>query len=238
MAKMNKQYEPKLKSEDVVKAVLFAVLIYFIYRLGRGSFTAAENPENILNNIPNRDDGAYAIRLNDAFHPYVDLSFSWLPLKSLPDGTDESAVEEIAEEMGRLRNFAIVAAAYKSIYKIDLAKDLANEGVLQLFNAAYQKSINTFPAVQKGNGVTILRRVNNNQSGFTYRSTVAALNIRSASNPAKVSYTAKKNEVLGVATGKAYQITKGLVPGYYAEFISAKTKQKQIAFVKYLNATK
>lgn len=108
------------------KAVGIAVASYFLY----SRVFKKEQKEDALLNVGTDADANNAMVLFSALHPiFTDSVFGWYP----PDGTDEKTALSIAEKYrGR---FSVLAAKYKLIYDLDLAKELQSEGIYAEFMA-------------------------------------------------------------------------------------------------------
>lgn len=112
------------------KFVLIGLGAYYLYTTTRKK----EQKEEILGNLANNEAGLLAQQLFTAFHPLISTPlFGYY----LPDGTDEDAVESIAIQMGKKKNYSAVSEAYQILHGNTLDDDLRSEGVFDLFFNAY-----------------------------------------------------------------------------------------------------
>lgn len=138
-----------------VQSVILGFAVYYFIKL---QFNAVRR-KNLLADIEN-EAGQFALRLHDAFHPFIEPANTWLEL--LPDGTDEAAVYKIAKEMNAVKNFKKVANAYSILYNQDLAKVLSSEGVFDEFIRIYEgrpvskvENVESYGVFKVGDTVTV-----------------------------------------------------------------------------------
>lgn len=110
------------------KAILVLIGGYLLYSY----FNNKQKQQDYLSG--NNTAGNLAIRMNAALHPF--LNFKIPLLGYLDDGTDEAAVKQIAVEAKQANAVPQLFDAYKTLYNSDLAAELVNEGVSDIFNAA------------------------------------------------------------------------------------------------------
>lgn len=126
----SEQLGKAFKSKEV-KLLAVSLVAYVLYQKTKSSELkdeAKKTPEGLL-----------AIRLNDAFHPYLNFKIPFLGY--LADGTDETLVKSLALEIGKTNTLAKVKEAYKILYDIDLDEELISEGVLDLFTENYKAGL-------------------------------------------------------------------------------------------------
>lgn len=159
----SEQLGKAFKSKEV-KLLAVTLVAYVLYQKTKSSELkdeAKKTPEGLL-----------AIRLNDAFHPYLNFKIPFLGY--LADGTDETLVKSLALEIGKTNTLAKVKKAYKIIYEIDLDEELISEGVLDLFTENYKAGLAGKTPVTKSNSVlndpifngTVTGNVRVNSSGL------------------------------------------------------------------------
>lgn len=121
-----------------VQFLLIGVGAYYLYTTTKKK----EEKEKILANLPSNEAGLLAQRLHAAFHPYISAPIFGV---YLPDGTDEAAVQSIAVEMGKKKNYEAVAEAFNLLFSQKLDDELRSEGVFDDF-------FNTYNAQAGGSG--------------------------------------------------------------------------------------
>lgn len=127
------------KSREI-KVVAVLGLAYYLYNKAKKQ----EDKDGILNNLPDNQAAMFAQQLHTAFHPLISESFFGL---YLPDGTDEAAVERIASQAGKLKNYKAVSEAYTALHARSLDEDLRSEGVFDLFFNTYNSaSVSSTPS--------------------------------------------------------------------------------------------
>lgn len=128
------------------KIVILAVVFYYLYDKQK----TKETNEKLLSDFSGKEDdaGIWAIDMWNALHPYLQFKVpTWVPILGgyFDDGTDEKAVERIGYECGKYKAIKKLVDAYKSLYGDDLKAELKAEGVLDIFEKAYNGTSTTKP---------------------------------------------------------------------------------------------
>jgi hypothetical protein len=126
----SEQLGKAFKSKEV-KLLAVSLVAYVLYQKTKSS--------ELKDEAKKTSEGLLAIRLNDAFHPYLNFKIPFLGY--LSDGTNETLVKSLALEIGKTNTLAKVKEAYKILYEIDLDEELISEGVLELFTENYKAGL-------------------------------------------------------------------------------------------------
>lgn len=180
----------KINENKEGKAIAFGFIAYFVYK----HFKKKE--------LGTTELGGLCIRMHEALHPFLDLKIPFIGY--LPDSTNDSEVEAIANEIGLLNKKQEFFDAYELFYGDNLNEELVREGVLTKFNTAYNKgasgtifksSVTTkstaqTPARVNSIGLNIIQ-------GQRYK-TKAGVNLRNTARPYTVRSVTKAGEVYKV----------------------------------------
>jgi len=185
-----------------VQFVLIGLGAYYVYTTTKKK----EEKEEIQTNLPNNEAALLAQRLFNAFHPLFSepIIGGWY----LPDGTDETAVKDIATQMGKLKNYAAVSEAYRTLFNTSLDADLRSEGVFDLFFNTYnaQSAIPTNPTNPTSTSVIVGTNAYMKQAGVNIRSNITGKPLR----------TSIKGENLGMVLQLENKLVDG-IPGIWAK---------------------
>lgn len=199
------------KSREV-KFVIIGLAAYYFYTTTKKK----EDKENILSNLADNEAGLIAQRLHTAFHPYVSTPiFGWYP----PDGTDETAVETIAAQMGKKKNYSAVSEAFNLLFSQNLDDELRSEGVFDIFFNAYN-------AQSGGTGGTPTTPAPNSSKGFKKGDVVYSFgewNLRSTTAPYGVIDKTVKGEDW-ILYNNPYLSTIGGTKGYWVVIQQPKSR--------------
>jgi hypothetical protein len=199
------------KSREV-KFVLIGIGAYYFYT----NTKKKEEKEDILSNLADNEAGLLAQRLHAAFHPYVSTPiFGWYP----PDGTDETAIEAIAVQMGKKKNYSAVAEAFKVMFSQNLDDELRSEGVFDTF-------FNTYNAQLGGTGGTTNTPAPTSTKGFKKGDIVYSYgdwNLRSTTAPYGVVDKTVKGEDW-ILYNNPYLATIGGKQGYWVVIQQPKSR--------------
>lgn len=195
------------------KILLVSVVLYFLYIYLKKKEDEADYQK--LNNKA----GTWAMRLHKALHPILPVK---VPLFGyFDDGTNESEVIAVANEMGKLdkagtnENLAEVQNAFKVLYGDDLKEALLSDKVLEDFEAAYDAAIAGTTANNAGTVLSSpatgasISNANNLivQVGQSYVSK-GGVNLRDNASP----YTVKGSTTTGDIY-RVYQLKKNMIIG-------------------------
>lgn len=214
-----------------VQFILIGLGAYYVYTTTKKK----EEREEIQNNLPNNEAALLAQRLFNAFHPLVsEPIFGWYP----PDGTDENAVKAIAIQMGKLKNYAAVSEAYKSLFSTSLDADLRSEGVTDLFFNNYnaQSGTTTIPTnpTNPTNNISVMVGSNAfvKQAGVNIRSNSTGQPLRLSTKGENLGRVLKlENKTVGGITGIWAQCGKPTQDlGLYKDYV--------LVSAQYLTSTK
>lgn len=117
-----------------VQTLLIGLCLYWVYQNQKEKEDSEEAKAKVFENNTNDPAGNFAILLYTAI---FDISLSIPLLGKIGINTDNSKIEDIAKEMGKLKNYNEVYNAYLKIYNRNLTDDLTNEDAYQDFNKGY-----------------------------------------------------------------------------------------------------
>jgi hypothetical protein len=125
------------------KAFLILVSGYFLYSYFKKKQDQADYSGSADAPQENLKYAEWAKRMHSALHPFLPYKVpTWIPILGgyFADGTNEKEVELIAKEVGLVKGYAKLSEAYKVLFGDDLQASLLEDGVLQIFNTAYQNA--------------------------------------------------------------------------------------------------